>query len=452
MFLSSPAFAAQIPCEKFWRESLNYNATNQFPDKNWWSKFNDPVLASYIEEAIRENNDVKTALAKIEESRAYARYVMANELPQLSTYPLYFLLRNQNVKNTGLPFSTGSNRSTSNIFIVPLVARYELDLFQKNRYKTLSAEKEAQAVCFDYETAIISLSAEIATAYFNLVESDKLLGLNKELLCSLQQALQLKNLLYREGEISYDDVLTSQQAISATQSNIEALKKNQGILVHQICILMGKPPVEQSCLPRCDFDSINFNNEITIGSPDTLVSRRPDILAAESRLSEAGINVSVAKREFLPSINIFGTFGFESIPIISFFNLKGMLAGVGVVPSISLFAGGAKIANLKVNKAKCKEALQQYQKTILAAFKDVEDSIKSFTSDFGSYEEASKQVSEAKCLLCLTNTRYREGENSLLDVINSRQQFINNKQNEVQAKTNLLIDNISIYKALGGGF
>lgn len=439
-----------------WQESTcfedvlsGYEIQNTFPDRQWWLQFNDFLMVSYIEEAVRENRDLKAAVARIEESQAAARYAFGNELPHLNLYTLFFRANN---RLSGGTTSAASTSSGTNIFIAPLVARYEIDLFLKNRNKTKSAQKESEASIYDSQSVLISLTTELVTTYLNLLKVDKLLMLNIELLQCQQKALQLNNVLFQQGEIAYDDVLTTEQAVSNTLAAIEGLKKLQSVSVHSLCILMGKPPVAQYCFPRGDFDNILFSSDFKIGAPSGLVSRRPDILAAESRLKEAGINISVAKRDFFPTITAIGTFGYESVPLSSFFNLKGLLAGVGVLPSISLFSGGQKIANYNLSKARYRTAINLYQKAILAAFQEVEDSLSTLKTDYNQYEYVQKDLEDSKILSRLTNLRYENGENSLLDIINSRQKMIYYEQNIVNAKGNLLIDNISLYKALGGGY
>ena len=465
-YLINPAYASEILDIKqnfngadFWQESQKtktildgHEIRNTFPEKNWWLKFNDPLLTDYIEQTIRENRDIKTALSHIEEARATARYTMGSEFPQVTVYPSYFRLKNSAVSKTSGPASAASSKPASNIFLVPVVAQYELDLFLKNHDKTKSSKKEAVATEFDEQTVQISLISETATAYFNLIKSDKLLELNKQLLCELEKSRELKNSLFKEGEISYDDILINEQAIAKTQADTAQLQKLQETAVHQLCILTGKFPVEQSCFPRSDFDKIFFDKEIQIGTPCDLISRRPDILAAEARLQEAGINISVARKEFLPVFNITGAFGYESIPLNTLFNLKGILAAAGAIASESLFTGGRKTATLRLNKAKCKTALLQYQKTILVSFQEVEDSLSTIKSDFMQHKETESQVLKSEHLLELTNSRYQQGENSLLDVINAQKELINLEQIKVQLKSDLLIDNISLYKSLGGGF
>lgn len=448
-----------------WQESESFKTTlkgyevnNNFPEKKWWLQFNDPVLADYIEQAVRDNQDINIAMARIDEAKYNARAVMGSEFPQLTWYGIFTRLKSSsnfltpNLAGTPAASTSVLSGGTSNLYITPLVAKYEFDYLLKNHSRTKSAKKDAESMQFNYQTTLITLTTEVATAYLNLLKADKLLALNTELLGYLEQSLELKKSLFKEGEASYDDVLLNEQAISDAKSNISDALKLQGLAVHQLCILMGKAPLEQSSLPRSDYDSIIIDKEIQIGFPSELITRRPDILSAEAQMDKAGIDVSVARKNLFPSLTVYGLFGYASSNLDKLFNWKSNLASITSSLAQSIFTGGTKMATLRAYKSAAKAAVQEYRKAILAAFQDVEDSLSKMDSDYIKYNESGSQVLASQQLLALTNSRLQEGENSYLDVIDSKQQLIKYQQTQTQAKTDLLIDNISLYKALGGGF
>ncbi len=292
----------------------------------------------------------------------------------------------------------------------------------------------------------------MATVYFNLLQSDKLLDLNKELLSILEKTFELKQSLFQEGEISYDEVLLSRQAISQVKSNISTIQKLQSINVHRLCILLGKPPLEQSGFPRSDIDKISLNNEFKLGNPIELVSRRPDILSTEAKLQKTGINASVSFKDFFPVINIYGVFGYASSTLSNFCDWKSSISSIAANAAQSIFSGGTKIASYRANKAEVKAVVQEYQKTIITAFQEVEDSLSKLNSGFINYSEANKQVMDSQSLFILSKYRYQEGEDSLIDLLDARKRLIDSKQTAVISKSELLIHNISLYKALGGGY
>jgi len=262
----------------------------------------------------------------------------------------------------------------------------------------------------------------------------------------------LRQTEFEQGIISLDDVLTNQEAISATRANISDIKRLQGVLVHQLDILMGKPPSAELCLKRTDLDCLSVNKIIETGEPCSLIVRRPDISAAEAQLEAAGLNVSVARKDLFPSISVLGIFGYATSNLERFFNWDSNTTAIGAGISQALFTGGSKISNLRLTKAQYKEDVQTYQRTILNAFREVEDSLSTLNASINQYVQAECDIVNSKEQLFLTTERYNQGINSRLDVLLSEQQLINFKQNQVQKKSEILVNNISLYKALGGGF
>jgi len=449
----------------FWQESTNYPGVlkgieikNTFPEKQWWLEFNDPVLNCYIEQAISANQDLKIALDRIEEANAQTGVVFGKEFPQITIRDYYFRTKGSktflvpNASQSSLQSSSFLAGGSQNLYILPLIAQYELDYLGKNHSKTKAARKAEEASKYNYKTVMITIAANVATAYLNLLQADKLLKLQCALLQNQEKSLELRQSQFNEGLVSLDDVLINQEAISAIKSNISNIKKTQGLLVHQLSILMGKPPTVEACLKRSDIDCISVNKDIQIGDPCSLIVRRPDILASEAQLEAAGINVSVARKDLFPSISAIGSFGYASAFLDKFFNWESNTTAIGSGISQALFTGGTKIATVKLNKAQYKEALHNYERTVLNAFKDVEDSLSLLNSSLIQYLQSEEDVTNSEHQLVLTTDRYREGINSCLDVLTSEQQLLNFKQNLVERKSEILIDNISLYKALGGGF
>lgn len=422
--------------------------TNSFPEKEWWLQFCDPPLNSYINQALTSNKDVKTAIARIEEMEGYTQSALSKELPKLDFNLIYFRFL-----NTSENFLFANTPATiKNVFLMPLVAQYEVDIFRKNHLGTLSAKKQAEASIMNYKTAQIMVSAGVASDYFNLILTDKLINIQCEKL-KLQEAL-LKHYihLFNEGIISYDDVLTTKQNISATKSSIEELTKIQGIYVHRLCMLIGVPPVEQSGFMRSDIDRIQLSNNIFAGNPSQLIARRPDILASENLLQQAGIDISVARRQFLPTFNANALFSYSTFQPGNIFNWDSNSSLVGVRASQPVYQGGKLMANLKIKKAVYKQAIETYQKTVLTAFQEVEDSLVSLSSDIKQYNRAQEDVFNAVEKQKLTENRFNEGIASCVEVLVSQQEYLNYKQAEINKKALVMIDNISLYKAIGGGF
>ncbi len=425
----------------------SFEINENFPEKDWWANFCDPVLDNYINQALASNKDVRTALARIEEMEGYTQSAFSNELPKLDLNTYYFRFLNS---SENFLFANPQN-SIKNVLLIPLIAQYEVDIFRKNHPGTLSARKQAEASSLDYKTAQIMVSSSVANDYFNLILTDKIIKLQCELMKYQEELLKQQNCLFKEGVASYDDVLTAQQNISATKTSIEEKIKLRGIYVHRLCVLVGVPPVEQSGFTRSDIDCINFPSLLNAGSPSDLIIRRPDIMSSEKNLESAGIDISFARRQFLPSLNATGLFNYSSFQPGNIFDWSSNASLVGGSLKLPIYEG-KMFANLKIKKAVYKQAIEGYQKSVLTALQEVEDSFISLNSDIKQFNQAEEDAVNAEKKLGLTENRYNEGIASCLDVLLSKQDYIKYKQSEVNIKVQVLVDNISLYKALGGGF
>jgi len=425
------------------------NINEKFPDKLWWIKFNDPVLDNYINQALSSNQDIKLALARIEQAQANEKYVFSNELPQLNLYSFYSRTFNSNPPTNSVPPQSSRN---INLVAVPILAQYEIDYLRKNHLNTLSAKKQTESAFYDYQTTQIILMSNVATDYFNLIKTDKIICLQCELLKNSQEILKRKELQFNQGIAALDDVLSAKQSVSEIISNIEEQKQLQSLFVHRLCIFLGIPPVEQSCFSRSDIDCINLPSVYFSGNPSELLFRRPDILASEKSLDSSGIDVSVARRQLFPSIKILGGFSYlySNLPIL--LNGNNLLLFATPFLSEPIYDGGKRQANLKIKKAVYKQAVTNYEKTVLTAFKEVEDSLSAVTADIKNYNESKRYLIYSEEKQNIFQSRYNEGIVSCIEVLLSKQELLNNKQTEVSKKTQVIIDNISLYKALGGGF
>lgn len=433
-----------------------FDLTVDFPEAQWWDQYNDAVLTGYIQQALTSNLDIKMAQSRIEQADRAARIIFARQLPQV--YLLGSYARVKGSENILSPEGNSGSENTffgggwTNIYILPLIAQYELDVFGANRSKTRSARKTAEASRFDSRTVMLSVASRVAGTYFNLLTVDKSLQVQNNLLKVVQGVLQHRQYLYEHGISSYDDVLVSQQNVSAVQANIAEIQRLQSLLVHQLCILMGEPPISQNNFIRNSLDNLVLKRELPVGTPSTLLTRRPDILSAEALLQRANIDVSTARREFFPTFNLIGLYSYASSDLSRLFDWDSVIASASASVVQSVFTGGRKVANYKLQKAVAKEALQQYHKTVLTAFQEVEDSISQLSSDDTKYRQSSQDVASAVQQVQLSSNRLAEGTESQLDLLLSQQQELLYRQQEVQRKGELLVDNVNLYKSLGGGF
>jgi multidrug efflux system outer membrane protein len=276
--------------------------TQEFPDKQWWTGFHDENLNRYIDQALAANPQIIQAQARIEESRALARGVLAQEFPSIALAPTFTRTRVSAAQFAA--FGGGGLSSFTikpyNVYTLPVTASYELDLFGKNWNQYQSAKKQVDASVQDYRTAVIALITDVGSAYFNLMAQDKLIQLQKEYIRLSEAQLAANRLQQQEGLISEEEVVIKEGILADARAVLQDYYRSQGLAYHQLAILLGRTPEVTDTLPRADLDDFAIPKTVSAGLPSALIGRRPDILSAENLLEANRINVTAARRHFCP--------------------------------------------------------------------------------------------------------------------------------------------------------
>ncbi len=445
MSLNFPAFSAQgakiKPNPKIYKNALENNKA-QYINKDWWSRFNDPVLDSYIMKAAVSNHDLKIATLKVLETQALVRQSLGKEFPVVTIGGDY--LRQKTSANT----SNGS--LTSNTFTFPLSANYELDLWRKNRDATIQKVKELEAVRYDEKSAYISLTSLVAGVYFNVISLDKQIELQKEITSLSKKSFELAKEKFNHGLISSMDTIQAEQAYLQANSNLSELEKQRTVFLNMLAVLTGETSDNSSSLKRSSIDDIALLKDLPESIKSEAVLNRPDILKSEALLQKSRIDVKLARKDFLPDINIFGKFGFNANELSKVFNWDSYIASVGGNIIETIFSGGQRLAWLKAKKYSYEAMLESYQKTILQSFQEVNDSLASLKYDTSKYNDELTALELEKNNMELVNARYEKGLISYFDTLQFRQNLALNEMRQTQAKTDFLVDTLSLYKALGG--
>jgi len=448
-----------------WRESAVTKETSSlvmidaFPDLNWWEHFQDPILNRYIQEALKTNQDLNLAGLKIQESKALARQQLGVELPQVSFAPSF--TRQKNSKNLTVPnqqiLSAAGPRlfapgATTNIYNAPLKVNYEADIWGKNWLKIKSARKLEEASALDRRNSMLQVASEVATAYFNFAKTDYLIDLQKQLVTNRQTTADLTRIRYEGGLIDYTQVDQAENDLLTQENQLLAYQKARSTFISQLAVLTGKSPVNGDSLTHTNFTHLKAPDTVPVGVPSTLLDRRPDILAAFARLESAGINVQEAKRELLPSITLTGQFGYASTHFNNLLDWQSHLASLAAGLTQDLYTGGQKKAEIKIRQIQVKEQMETYQKTVLTAFEEVEDSLATMKSDFVQQRNNTQAESLMEEQTNIRNEQLTQGLISTIDYNQAQQSWLQSQQKSADSKNALFIDCISIYKSLGGGF
>lgn len=428
-------FKSMISKNKKTQQSDDYKFN--YVNMNWWGNFNDDLLNGYIEKSVLNNYDLKMATINVEEYYQNVRLQFANELPSA-------------VGGFGPGvFKAPGMTNTSSAFGLPIIVQYEADIFLKNHNKTKAVKKLYEGSKLDERAAYISVASAVGSTYFNIINLDKMISLQEQIVNIRQEIYNLMLIRNKEGLTSTADTVKANKALVAGQTDLIELKKNREKMLNQMCVLIGESPENANSIKRNSLDSINYQLAIPSEIPSEIITQRPDYMKAELMVEKAGIDVKVAKKEFLPSINILGGALFNAGDIGSLFTTKNMLLGVGGGLMTPLFQGGSLIANLKLKKATYERILQDYYKTNLTAIQEVNDALVASRLDKDKMTQTTKQYNLEKSDYKYNEKKFNQGTISKLDLIQYQENLLTIEKLVAQQKVECMTDAISLYKATG---
>lgn len=406
----------------------------------WWNNFTDPCLKYYIIQAIENNHDAKKASWQVEEYRQNVKYQFGAELPTLSVGSDYVL--------NHLPDTIKGTKT--NLFIVPFLSTYEADVFLKNHDKTKSSKKAYQSSKFQEQSVYISLASDVATTYINILKYDKQICIQQSLVDVKKEELKREENRYKRGVVSIPQLNVVRKDYETAKSNLDEVIKSRDKALNQLAVLTGDSPDNIACIKRGSFDDLEYKATIPCSISSDVIFSRPDVLAAESNLEKANIDVRVARKEFLPRFNIIGLYSFDNIGSGGFGTWSSTVAAFIAGATLDLFKGGQKVATLKINKAKYEQMFEAYRQTDLTAIKEVNDSMLIIKEDTKIDENTNKNL----LIQCDNYQRaeksYKYGTISYTNLLSEDEQLLNMTQSKVNTKAVRLIDYITLYKAVGG--
>lgn len=403
----------------------------------WWDNFNDPILTGYIDRAIKNNFDLKMATNAVDEYYQAVKIQFANQLPMASV--------GVSTAYTKMPNTTSSDFQ----FVTPAFANYELDLFLKNKNKTDMSKKNYEASLQDERAAYIGIASAVGTTYLNIVKLDKMIELQEQIVQDRKVIYDLMLARNKEGLTSTADTVKANKAYIAGNTNLIDYKKNRTMLLNQLAVLLGENPNNSEQLTRISYDNLNFSGNIPTEISSDVISTRPDYIKAEKMVERAGIDVKVAKKEFLPTINLTGVALFLAGDIGSLWTTKNALAALAGGLNLPLFTGGRRIANLKLKKSTYERILNNYYKTNLTAIQEVNDALVTIKLDEEKYQDTKKQSELEREDFGYSTNRYEEGIISKLDLTQVKENVLYTDKAVVNDKVNCLINYIGLYKATG---
>ena len=437
--------------EKSQKESVDSNifAAGSWPDKDWWIFFDSPRLSEWINEAFDKNPSLQSLEYSIEQARQVAVVSRSKLMPTLyfdarDNYSYFSQHELVHLYNPSLPIS-GYEVDLS------LAFNYEFDFWNKNRNLFRAAIGELKAKTAEYYQAELIVSTSLAQAYFALLTTIQKKELYQDLVNVRKKRLELQ-IKMQEGAI-FDAFppLLGDEGVKETQQLVAEMEDEIRIETHQINILIGRGPDEDLCLENF---SKNPPKQIPIPQDlsSNLLARRPDLMAQIWRAEALASEVSAAKADFFPNINLAAFGGFKSIAWNNLFQNSSHTVGYSPAISLPIFTAGAIKANVRTKKAAFDKAIFEYNNLLLVSAAEVADALSQVQTAYRQKELQTQVVFDATKRLELTLLRQMGRLDSEFSVLDYEEALIEKKIKEVDFTYLQYAFVVKLMKSLGGGY
>jgi multidrug efflux system outer membrane protein len=429
--------------------------------QKWNTVFTDPVLQSLIEEALRNNFDVRVAADRVLEQQAQVGITRAAQFPTVTGGGSFDavglpgnLLKSLSNSNNNNSNSSGGNKSSSssNTEVGGLTASvaFNLDFWGLYRRQTEAARAQLRATEWARQVTFSTLVEDVATAYYELRTLDAELEITKQTLSARQQSLDLTRKLDAGGAGTLADVRQAEQLAFTAEAQIPDLERQIAQQENSLSILLGRPP---GPIARGQaIADIPHPANVPVGIPSDLLERRPDIRRAEELLVQANANIGAARAQYFPQLPLSATGGSASDRLLSILASGNLYYYATATLSQTIFDGGKIRGNYRLAQAQHKELLDTYQQTILGALRDASNALSAYTKTREFREKQERETAAATDAVRLARMRFEAGATSFLEVLTNDANLYSSQLTLKGAQQQEAVALVQLYNALGGGW
>jgi multidrug efflux system outer membrane protein len=435
--VAAPAHFDAIPPS--WTEAAPADAAPRGP---WWQAFGDPVLDDLELRAETASPTLAAALARRDEARAVLGQTAAQLVPEIDGVASAERERESRAR----PLSTGTAATFNDYRVGPQLS-YEVDLWGHVRNAVSAARFEAHATEADLASVRLSLQASVADAYARLRGLDAEAGLLARSVDAYTRAYDLTRRRHLGGAASGLDENRAMTVLGNARALAVDVANQRTTTEHELAALLGVPASGFHIAPVAHVEAAPA---VPVGTPSTLLQRRPDIAAAERRMAEANARIGVARAALYPTVTLGLAAGFETTgpALLSAPNTFWALGPLGL--NLPIFDGGRRKAVVRQTRAQFDEVAANYRTTVIGAFRDVEDALAAARDLAHEADEQSVAVKAAETTSQLSFIRYREGAADYLEVVTSQTDELNAERTLLAVQTRRAQASVAIVKALGG--
>lgn len=407
----------------------------------WWESVGSPELNRLVEEALSDNITLKEAWFRLVQARSLAVQAGADRFPDLSGSGFAETTRRRSQVD-----SNGASGQEN--YSLGLISNYELDLWGRVRSQWEAALLSAKATESDLQAASVTLAAEVADRWVRVISQRLQKNLLEKQLENNRTFLELIELRFRKAMVSALDVYQQKQVVEGVRAQIPLVEAETRLLLNELAVLLGRPPRTDLELTQ---DKMPMMGPLpAIGLPADLLSNRPDVRAAGMRLKASEWQVSAAKANRLPALQLTAgaQYGRSDLDVLFDTWLLSLAANL----TAPILDGGRRAAEVQRAQALADENLWAYGRVVLNAVKEVEDSLESENRQRQHIEGLEAVMAAARRALEEAIQRYRRGLSDYLPVLTQLLAVQDLERDLIRQQEILIRYRIGLYRALGGGW
>lgn len=429
---------SSLPIPTAWREQVGPSST---VEAEWWRAFGDENLNRLVTQSLRNNPDILIARSRVDQYRAQLRAAQGDNFPTLSAGVA--ATRERTLSSvTGQPYETA-------VFQGLLQANYDVDLWGARSSSIAASQASLEAQRAAASAAELTIASSVASGYLTLCALDEQLRVTEATLETRGNSLKLAQRQYETGYTSRLEWMQAASEYQSAKAQVPQLQHQIGQQENALSILVGMNPREIARRP--EFTQISPQQMPNL-LPSQLMNRRPDIVQAQRQLLAADASLESSKADLLPNLNLTATGTMQSSILHQLVDNPFRLWSIGGSVLAPLLNREALTAQVDVSMATRNQALYSYEKVVRNAFSEVNDAIDAIRQGEAQQEELQKQEKYVAEALRIASNRYQNGYASYLDELDAQRTLFSTQLNLVTVKNNLLLAQIDLYRALGGGW
>ncbi|QXQ08584.1 efflux transporter outer membrane subunit [Sphingosinicellaceae bacterium] len=422
-------------------------ASSDWPGSNWWQGYRDPQLDGLVAEGLRGAPDLAAAVARVRRADAYAQEAGAARLPTIDgsgsaggTKQSY---------NNGVP-PAFVPRGWNNTGRVAVDLGFDLDLWGKNKAAFAAAQSDADAAGLDYAQATLTLSTNIADAYADFAQLFAQRSVQVTALEIRQQTAGLTQDRVNSGLDTQAELRQAQAAVPSARADLAATDEQIALTRNRIAALLGKGPDRGLDLvpPTVSIATREIPADVTTD----LIGRRPDIVAARTRVEAEASRIKVARAGFYPAVSLSAVFGFQSLGLSNLLLGGSSFGSAGPAISLPIFHGGELQGKYRGARATYDEAVANYDRAVADAYHAVADAVVSQRALGVRLAESQQSLVDSQAAYSVARQRYEGGLSRFVDVLTAQDRALQAKRAVADLQARAFTLDIALVRALGGGF